>query len=79
MKVLEAPVWWEFTCQACGALCQAEPKDVVSRPNIDYEGDTIGHICVVECGRCGKQRDVPKKLLTEKIEKIAARKRRKNN
>ena len=60
MKVISAPVWWEFTCKACAAVCQAEPADVTTRPNIDCDGDVVGHIPVVECGRCGSQHDVPR-------------------
>ena len=77
MKVTQAPIWWEFVCGACGAHCQAEPEDVVSRPSVDCDGDVVGRICVVECGRCGKQHDVPVYLLTQKIEKIAKGKRSK--
>ena len=76
MKVLDAPVWWDFVCVACGAHCQAEPTDVTSRSNMDCDGNKIGRISVVECGRGGKQHDVPDNLVTEKIERIAARKRR---
>lgn len=76
MKVVDEKVWWQFVCKACGSTCQAEPDDVTSRPNIDYEGDTVGYICVVECGKCGKRHDVPAKKITERIEAIARNKRR---
>lgn len=75
MKVLKEEIWWKFTCTACKSLCQAEPEDVTSRPNVDCDGDTVGHICVVECGKCGKEHDVPRNKVTGKIEKIAADKR----
>ena len=71
MKVTDAPVWWKFKCVACKANCQAEPDDVKGRLNIDCDGDTVGYIPVVLCGRCGKQRDVPQRLRTAKIEAIA--------
>lgn len=76
MEVLEEKVWWEFTCRACSSRCRAEPSDVTSRPNIDCDGDTVGRICVVECGRCGKERDVPFRKVTKRIEEIATSKRR---
>lgn len=74
MKVVTEKVWWEFKCKACGSKCQAEPEDVTSRPNTDCEGDTVGHICVVECGKCGKQHDVPARKVTNKIKEIVASK-----
>ena len=73
MKVVDVPLWWEFTCTACGATCQADVTDVVSRPNVDSEGDTVGVIPVVCCGHCGKKHDVPERLLTEKIREIAVK------
>lgn len=76
MKVKANTVWWAFTCRVCGAECEAEPTDVTDRPNIDIDGDTVGYICVVECGRCGKEHDVPHDKVTAKIEGIAANKRR---
>lgn len=76
MKVIDEKIWWEFVCRACGSTCQAEPEDVTSRPNTDCDGDVVGHICVVECGKCGAQHDVPTRKVTEKIEGIAARKRK---
>lgn len=79
MKVLEQPIWLQFTCEACGAVCEAEPEDVTYRPNVDHEGDVVGHICVVECGRCGKEHDVPGKLVTQKIRDIASDKRRRRS
>ena len=77
MKVIKDKVWWVFTCKACGVKCQAEPTDVTDRPNLDHEGDEIGRIVVVECGKCGKERDVPARLLTHKLEVIARDKRNK--
>lgn len=74
MKVVEAPIWWQFECRSCHAKCEAEPKDVTGRANIDSDGDVVGVIPVVECGRCGKEHDVPDALLTEKIETIAEKK-----
>ena len=38
MKIKEEKVWWEFTCIACGSVCEAEPDDAAYRSNIDYEG-----------------------------------------
>ena len=67
MKVISAPVWWEFTCKACSAVCQAEPADVTKRPNIDCDGDVVGQIPVIECGRCGKQHDVPSAKKTNNV------------
>jgi hypothetical protein len=75
MKVTEEKVWWEFTCKTCGSKCEAEPNDVTSRPTTDCDGDVVDYICVVECGKCGKQHDVPSRKVTAKIEKIAADKR----
>ena len=75
MKILKKEIWWIFDCKSCKSKCQADPKDVTSRENIDREGDCVGHICVVECGVCGAQHDVPEEKLTPKIEKIAAKKR----
>lgn len=76
MKVVEEKVWFEFTCKACGSKCQAEPNDITARDNVDCDGDVVGDICVVECGKCGKERDVPFRKVTRKIEEIAASKRR---
>ncbi|MFA6594247.1 MAG: hypothetical protein WCT16_03230 [Candidatus Buchananbacteria bacterium] len=71
MKIIEEEPWWVFTCEACGTKCEAEPGDTTFRRNIDREGDTVGYICVVECGKCGKEHAVPGKLITEKIKNIA--------
>ena len=76
MKIINDTIWWESVCVACGATCQAEPNDVTSRPNVDCDGDEVGRIPVVECGKCGKQHDVPDEKITEKIMKIARRKGR---
>ena len=75
MKVISAPVWWEFTCKKCSAVCQAEPADVTKRPNIDCDGDVVGQIPVVECGRCGAQHDVPATKRTPRIEQRIKRRR----
>lgn len=75
MKIIKDTIWWIFKCRACKAVCQAEPEDVTFRPNVDCDGDTVGYICVVECGKCGKPRDVPSSKVTDKIRKIAAGKR----
>lgn len=74
MEVLEAPDWWVFTCRACKAKCKAEPKDVIGRPNPDADGDVLTYTPVVKCGRCGEQRKVPEKLVSEEILKTARRK-----
>ncbi len=76
MKILNEKVWWEFVCLCCGSTCQAEPSDVTGRPSVDSDGDTVGYICVVECGKCGKEHDVPFKKVTAKVERIAKDKRR---
>ena len=52
MKILEDTVWWVFTCTACGAKCEAEPADVTDRPSVDCDGDEVGRVVVVECGKC---------------------------
>lgn len=75
MKVVVEKIWWEFPCKSCGSKCQAEPEDVSSRPNIDCDGDAVGSIPIVECGKCGKEHDVPQAKITPKIEGIAAQKR----
>lgn len=75
MKIIDEKPWWMFTCEACGTKCEAEPNDVTSRPNVDCDGDVVGYICVVECGKCGKEHDVPEKMVTEKIKNIAKSKR----
>ena len=79
MKIIEDTVWLELRCDACGVLFQAEPDDVTSRPNIDYEGDEVGRIPVVECPKCGKQHDIPSAKVTAKIRKIAETKHKKKD
>lgn len=74
MKVIKEEVWWQFTCSVCKSVCQAEPNDADSRPNIDHEGDEIGRIYTVKCGKCGKDMDIPHDKITGKIEQIAQRK-----
>jgi uncharacterized Zn finger protein len=79
MKVINDKIWWEFVCTACGVTCQAEPEDVSVRGNFDCDGDRVGWIEVVECGKCGKPHDVPHNLVTPKITRIAVSKRPKSN
>ena len=75
MKVVNDTVWWEFKCVACNVTCQAEPDDVTYRDLADDDkSDHLGIVCVVECGKCGKEHDVPAEKLTKKIEDIAIKK-----
>ncbi len=76
MKVIEEHVWHEFACIACKSVCQAEPEDVDSRPNIDCDGDEVGRIFIVQCGKCGKNHDLPSRKVTDKIRAIAKAKLR---
>jgi len=78
MKIVNEKPWWEFECEACGASCQAEPSDVLPRDILD-EGDVVGVYPMVECGKCGKQHDVPEKMYTPRLQKLADEINKKNN
>jgi len=71
ITVPEGNVWWQFEC-ICGAVIEAEPADVISRPVYDNDFSQIGVTPIVACGRCGKQYLVPLSLITPMITKIAA-------
>ena len=75
MKILEEGIWLEFTCLVCKSKCQADPGDATSRSNKDSEGDTVGYIYTVECGKCGAYYDLPGTKITQKIKWIADAKR----
>lgn len=76
MKIISKGTWWAFTCSVCGSKWQAEPEDANSRPNIDRDGDQVGWIYTVECGKCGKAHDIPFNKVTDKIRRIADAKRK---
>lgn len=73
MKIVNDTIWWEFECVACHVTCQAEIDDVTyrDRKSNDFKSDHLGLVCVVECGKCGKEHDVPAEKMTKKIERIA--------
>ncbi|MDP3769748.1 MAG: hypothetical protein U1A25_02555 [Candidatus Sungbacteria bacterium] len=75
MKMVEEGIWFEFVCPSCKSKYQAEPQDATTRPNYDRDGDCVGHIYVVTCGKCGQYIDLPSRKITEKIRQIADNKR----
>ena len=75
MKIIEEKVWWTFTCFCCKSVCEADPTDAVLFAKLDYEGDKY-YGYAVECGKCGKEHEIPSAKLTDKIKLIANSKKK---